>query len=138
MKNKGFSLVECIICIVILSGSIIGITTFLFCLNNDYKQREYESKLGINYYAIFKIFDSDPANAKENIVNCLGGTVLDDGSIEIKVMLKNTYKNVNEIIYKVYLEETDISYKLEVQVEGILKKYDGINEEKISKREIAK
>lgn len=100
MKNKGFSLVECIICIVVLSGSIIGITTFLFCLNNNNKQREYESKLGINYYAIFKLFDSDPANAKENIVNCLGGTVLDDGVIEIKVRLKIHIKMLMKLFIK--------------------------------------
>lgn len=138
LKNSGFSLIECIFCILLLSSGIIGIFVPLTIIRNNYNQRYYESVLGINYYSIFCIFTSDPQNAEEYFITYFNGVKKEDGSIDIEVKLKQPYKNFEKIVFNVALSDTENRYIMEVKVKEVHEYYETINNSSLSKREIPK
>lgn len=107
-------------------------------IKNDYDRKYYENIISTNHYAIFNIFTADPANVKDNIVHFLGGEILKDDLIEVKVKLDRKYKGEEEVVFNIYISESSDSYSIEVKVEGVLSFYEKINQTYISKREINK
>ena len=138
MLNKGFSIVECIFCILFISSGIAGIIIPMSLIKNDYDRKYYESIISINHYSIFSLFTADPVNAEENIVRYLDGRKLEDGNIEVKLKLERVYKGKEEVIFNIKISESNETYSIEVYVEGVLEYYEKINQTYVAKREIEK
>ena len=138
MKNKGFTLLECIFCVLFLSGSIVGIIIPIITIKNSYDKKYYESIIAINQYALFNIFTSDPINTRKNIINYFNCKELNDGSIEVVCNLEKNYKKKDKVEFIVFLTETESSYIMKILLKGELENYEEINNEYISKREVSK
>lgn len=136
MNNKGFSILECVFCLMLISFTSIGFFNILFFVNQTNAKNEYESILYNNLKAILEAGDIDPGNHKFLLTQIYEDNVklISDDTIQITVYLDNKYNGEEMIVYVVKFEETTNNYFATVTIENIINEYEEINNELFTKR----
>lgn len=135
MKNKGFSIVECVVCLLLLSTVTIGIVSATLSIEYRNKERLYQNALYSNFHTIFRVCDLSN-NPKEQIINIYNDLVeeVDDNNLIINIEVSDIINHKNMIKYQVTFEETDKNLIVYVKVLDVENKYEEINDESLSKR----
>ena len=63
INNKGNTLVEAVLCLALLSMSVIGFYVIIFNIKSINAKKEYEAILYTNILTIFNTCEIDPSNA---------------------------------------------------------------------------
>lgn len=135
MKNKGFSIVECVVCLLLLSTVTIGIVSATLSIEYRNKERLYQNALYSNFHTIFRVCDLSN-NPKEQIINIYNDLVeeVDDNNLIINIEVSDIINHKNMLKYQVTFEETDKNLIVYVKVLDVENKYEEINDESLSKR----
>lgn len=135
MKNRGFSIIECVLCMLLLSGATMGIISIVLNVHINYKEQLYKCAVYTNLYTIFEVcgLSNDPIVSlndyySDNII------LKEDDLIVIEINLSSKYLGKDTIKYEISVSKTTSEQIVNVQVINILDKYKGVNDEEISKR----
>lgn len=136
LGNKGFSVLECVFCLLLISFSAAGLFNILFFVNNANIKKEYETTLFNNLKLILDVGEINSSKhldlLKEIYQDNLKET--NDDKVLIEVKLENKYKGCESIIYEVSCYEED-DYKVTfVNIVNVIEEYEEINNEKFTKR----
>lgn len=137
MKNKGFSIVECVVCMLLLSTVTIGIVSSTITIEYRNKERVYKNAVYSNFHTIFRVCDlsNDP---KEQLISIYKDLVevVDDNNLIINIELSDytNTKNKNNLKYHVTFEETLDNRIVYVKVLDVDRNYEELNDESLSKR----
>lgn len=135
MKNKGFSIIECVVCMLLLSSVTIGIISTTFTIEYQKKERLYENALYTNYHTIYRVCDLTN-NPKEQLISFYGDMVevVDDNNLIITIQLEDYINNKEDLQYQVTFEESDTNLIVYLKVLGVEPNYEELNNEIFSKR----
>lgn len=136
MKNKGFSILECIFSLLLLSSCVAGVMGIYFNVKNTNSRRLYETSLYTNYQNILRLCEVDPKNSKNIVEEEYKNFIVKSESnyLQIEIYLKVPYKKLDRIIFEVRFNETSTLYITTINVLNIERNYEGINDELLSKR----
>lgn len=135
MKNKGFSIIECVICLSLLSVVTAGIFSVTINIKEQNMTRMYENAMYTNYHTIFRACDlsNDPKSKLIELYDELI-TEINQDSLVIKIDLSVPYYQCDNIQYKVTFEETEKNKIVCVEILNLNYRYKGVNDENLSKR----
>ena len=139
MKNKGFSIIECVFCLLLLSSVTIGIITVILNINYQEKERLYKVELYANFHTLFNVMELGP-NPKSSIKEVYKEFVIEkeDNLYFVNIPLVYEHNNNEIITYQITFAEFDEYYVVSVNVINVPKKYQELNHEVISQRFIEK
>lgn len=135
MKNKGFSIIECVLCMFLLSSVTVGIVSIILNIHVNYNDRLYKSALYTNYHTIYNVcgLSSDPLESLKEVYKELITTV-DENSVVIKINLSKKHQNVDNLQYQVSITKTETEQIVNIQVINVIERYEDVNHEAISQR----
>lgn len=134
MTNKGFSIIECVFCIVLLTFTITGSLSLFTKLKMDNLKNSYEIALYTNLHTILNLCESDINNIEKNIKEVYSNVYFDSEKITITINLDVLYKNVDAITYELKYYEDESGIMVEVEVVNVLDEYKEVNNEIFKKR----
>ena len=139
MKNKGFSIIECVFCLLLLSSVTIGIITVILNINYQEKERLYKVELYANFHTLFNVMELG-SNPKSSIKEVYKEFVIEkeDNLYLVNIPLIYEHDNNEIITYQITFEEFDEFYVVSVNIINVPKKYQELNHEVISQRFIEK
>ena len=135
MKNKGFSLIECVACLFLLSTVTIGIISVCLILEHNANERLYKNALYSNFHTIFRVCDL--SNEPKKMIYEVYKDALDqinDNQVILRISLEKPYLQKETIEYLITFEEDLENKKVKIQVLNLESKYEEINNEILSQR----
>ena len=135
MKNKGFSLIECVACLFLLSTVTIGIISVCLILEHNANERLYKNALYSNFHTIFRVCDL--SNEPKKMIYEVYKDALDqinDNQVILRISLEKPYLQKEVIEYLITFEEDLENKKVKIQVLNLESKYEEINNEILSQR----
>ena len=135
MKNKGFSLIECVACLFLLSTITIGIISVCLILEHNANERLYKNALYSNFHTIFRVCDL--SNEPKKMIFEVYKDALDqinDNQVILRISLEKPYLQKEAIEYLITFEEDLENKKVKIQVLNLESKYEEINNEILSQR----
>ena len=135
MKNKGFSLIECVACLFLLSTVTIGIISVCLILEHNANERLYKNALYSNFHTIFRVCDL--SNEPKKMIYEVYKDALDqinDNQVILRISLEKPYLQKEAIEYLITFEEDLENKKVKIQVLNLESKYEEINNEILSQR----
>lgn len=135
MKNKGFSLIECVACLFLLSTVTIGIISVCLILEHNANERLYKNALYSNFHTIFRVCDL--SNEPKKMIFEVYKDALDqinDNQVILRISLEKPYLQKEAIEYLITFEEDLENKKVKIQVLNLESKYEEINNEILSQR----
>jgi hypothetical protein len=135
MKNKGFSIIECIACMFLLSTVTIGIVSTCLVIEHSNNERLYVNTLYTNYHTIFRICDLT-TNPKKELVEIYQDQVKEVGKSHLKISIKLEKKYLKKEVIEYYISfyEDQANLIVKVQILDLESKYEEINNEILSQR----
>ena len=106
MKNKGFSLIECVACLFLLSTVTIGIISVCLILEHNANERLYKNALYSNLHTIFRVCDL--SNEPKKMIFEVYKDALDqinDNQVILRISLEKPYLQKEAIEYLITFEE---------------------------------
>lgn len=137
MKNKGFSITECVFCLLLLSSVTIGVVTVTLNIQYQEQERLYKAELYTNYHTLFNIIElsSNPKNSLKEVY----GTYFNEQSVDIfLITIPVSSKNKEALLYEVTINQQQEYQIVQIKILNLEPKYQELNHEVMSKRIIKK
>ena len=139
INNKGNTLVEAVLCLALLSMSVIGFYVIIFNIKSINAKKEYEAILYTNILTIFNTCEIDPSNAIDTLFEVYNSQItMEDSQYIIDIDLVNEYKGLKNIGYVVLIEDNVDHIIVNIEVLNPYEYYGDISNEKICTRIIKK
>lgn len=135
MRNKGFSIMECVLCMFLLSSVTVGIVSIVLNIATSNNDHMYKVALFSNYHTIYNICDLSD-NPKDKLIEVYQDklTVVNEDKYRVEIELEKKYKSFETLVFEVTFEEDEYNLFVNVKALNVDKNYEEINHEVFSKR----